>query len=82
MKARTVGLSAMLAACAPVALSAQDAPPPPLPVLEVSTMLFVMLIGNPAYDNTLDPIEVNDFDIVFDDDNAGTEALDDLLAGK
>jgi hypothetical protein len=81
MRARTMSLTAMLAACAPMALSAQDAPPP-LPVLEVSTMLFLMLNGGTNYNNTLDPIEVNDFDIVFDDDNAGTEALDDLLAGK
>ena len=81
MKARTLGLTAMLTACAPVALSAQDAPPP-LPVLEVSTMLFLMLFGGTDYNNTLDPIEVNDFDIVFDDDKADTEALDDLLAGK
>jgi hypothetical protein len=81
MKARTVGLTALLAACAPVALSAQDAPPP-LPVLGVSTMLFVMLYGGTDYNNALDPIEVNDFDIVFDDDKAATEALDDLLAGK
>ena len=81
MKTRTLGLAAMLAASAPVALSAQDAPPP-LPVLEVSTMLFLMLNGGAVYNNTLDPIEVNDFDIVFDDDKAGTEALDDLLAGK
>jgi len=81
MKARTVGLTAMLAACAPMASSAQDAPPP-LPVLEVSTMLFLMLTGGTEYNNTIDPIEVNDFDIVFDDDNAATEALDDLLAGK
>jgi hypothetical protein len=80
MKARTLGLTAMLAACAPVALSAQDAPPP-LPVLEVSTMLFLMLTGGTVYNNTLDPIEVNDYDIHFDDDK-GTEALDDLLAGK
>jgi hypothetical protein len=71
----------MLAASAPIALHAQDAPPP-LPVLEVSTMLFLMLNGGTDYNNTLDPIEVNDFDVVFDDDNAGSEALDDLLAGK
>ena len=40
-------------------------------------MLFLMLNGGTDYNNTLDPIEVNDFDVVFDDDNAGSEALDD-----
>jgi hypothetical protein len=59
---------------------------PPLPKLDVSTMLFLMLIDD-ARANTLDPIEINGFDIDFgDDDPDATDetlaALDDLLEGK
>jgi hypothetical protein len=69
-------------ACGPAALHAQDTPPrpPPLPILDVSTMLSLILTGTIDYND--DPIQVNDFDIRFDDPKAGTEALDDLLEGK
>jgi hypothetical protein len=80
MKATILGLTAALVAL-PAVSSAQDSAPP-LPVLDVSTMLILMLTTGNERANSLDPIDVNAFDIHFDIGNDDTQALDDLLEGE
>jgi hypothetical protein len=69
-----------------VAAPALAAPPadPPRPKLDISTMLFLMLIDD-ASANRLDPIDINAFDVVFGDEDDSDEtlaALDEMLEGK
>lgn len=81
--AMTIAL-ALLAGAAQAAPAPKDAPPsPPLPTLEISTMLFLMLGQNDAYANTAEPIDINAFDIDFGDDAGETSAaIDAVLQGK
>lgn len=80
MKIPLMTLGAAIALAPAVQVSAQDTLPP-LPTLEVSTMLFLMLGAS----DSADPIDINAFDVDFGNDaaaNATAEAIDEMLEGK
>jgi hypothetical protein len=86
MKVKPLACAALLALAAggSVMAAAQEAPPKPM--LDISTMLFLMLVGGGNSD-ALDPIDINAFDIVFDDGNSAndsdiTDEIDVLLHDK
>ena len=82
MKMRALSLAILIALSAAPTAFAQEAPPP-LPTLDLSTMLFQMLTEGSDYANTLDPFDVNGINIDFGDDDSDSGALlDDMLQGK
>lgn len=73
MKTRLIRVVALaLLACTSQVVPAQNAPQPqPLPVVQASTLLFVLFFWGGNYADTADPIGINAFDIDFGDDPNG-----------
>ena len=70
----------LLAGAAQTSAARQD--PPPLPTIDVSTVLFLMLTWDSQTANTADPIDINQFNVDFGDDDESLGDIDDVLQGK